>query len=76
MISTNPSANIDKRKHRINNIADSGLVFNTQKKNKFSDNVEQIYSKDNFNIISNKLLDSFDNMEKNIDNKKEEFIIR
>jgi hypothetical protein len=73
MISTNPSANIDKRKHRINNIADSGLVFNTQKKNKFSDNVEQIYSKDNFNIISNKLLDSFDNMEKNIDNKKETY---
>ena len=76
MISTNPSANIDKRKHRINNIADSGLVFNTQKKNKFSDNVEQIYSKDNFNIISNKLLDSFDNMEKNIDNKKETYIIQ
>ena len=63
MISTNPSANIDKRKHRINNIADSGLVFNTQKKNKFSDNVEQIYSKDNFNIISNKLLNSFENVE-------------
>ena len=76
MISTNPSANIDKRKHRINNIADSGLVFNTQKKNKFSDNVEQIYSKDNFNIISNKLLDSFDNMEKNIDNKKETYKIQ
>ena len=25
------------------------LVFNTQKKNKFSDNVEKIYSNDNFN---------------------------
>ena len=77
MISTNPSANVDKRKHRISNIADnSGLVFNTQKKNKFSDNVEQIYSKDNFNIISNKLLDSFENVEKNIESKKEKYKIQ
>ena len=38
--------------------------------------MEQIYSKDNFNIISNKLLDSFDNMEKNIDNKKETYKIQ
>ena len=50
MISTNPSANIDKRKNRISNIVDNALVFNTQKKNKFSDNVEKIYSNDNFNI--------------------------
>ena len=57
MISTNPSANIDKRKNRISNIVDNALVFNTQKKNKFSDNVEKIYSNDNFNIISNKLLE-------------------
>ena len=76
MISTNPSANVDKRKHRINNIADSALVFNTQKKNKFSDNVEEIYCKDNFNIVSNKLLDSFENMEKNIDTKKETYKIQ
>ena len=33
MISTNPSANIDKRKNRISNIVDNALVFNTQKKN-------------------------------------------
>ena len=76
MISTNPSANIDKRKNRISNIVDNALVFNTQKKNKFSDNVEQIYSNDNFNIISNKLLDSFENMEKNIETKKEKYKIQ
>ena len=76
MISTNPSANIDKRKNRISNIVDNALVFNTQKKNKFSDNVEKIYSNDNFNIISNKLLDSFENMEKNIETKKEKYKIQ
>ena len=76
MISTNPSANIDKRKNRISNIVDNALVFNTQKKNKFSDNVEQIYNNDNFNIISNKLLDSFENMEKNIETKKEKYKIQ
>ena len=76
MISTNPSANIDKRKNRISNIVDNALVFNTQKKNKFSDNVEKIYSNDNFNIISNKLLDSFENMEKNLETKKEKYKIQ
>ena len=34
VISTNPSANDDKRKNRINNLMNNELVFNTQKKNK------------------------------------------
>ena len=66
VISTNPSANIDKRKNRINNLMNNELVFNTQKKNKFSENVNKIYGKENFNIISNKLLNSFENVEKNV----------
>ena len=63
MISTNPSANDDKRKNKINNLMNNELVYNTQKKNKFSDNVKKMYNNDNFNIISNKLLNSFENVE-------------
>ena len=83
VISTNPSANDDKRKNRINNLMNNELVFNTQKKNKFSENVNKIYGKENFNIISNKLLNSFENAEKSVieqqikgDNKKEKYKIK
>ena len=83
VISTNPSANVDKRKNRINNLMNNELVYNTQKKNKFSDNVNKIYGKENFNIISNKLLNSFDGNEKSLiqqqikeENKKEKYKIR
>ena len=82
VISTNPSANVDKRKNRINNLMNNELVYNTQKKNKFSDNVNKIYGKENFNIISNKLLNSFEGNEKSLiqqqkeENKKEKYKIR
>ena len=83
VISTNPSANVDKRKNRINNLMNNELVYNTQKKNKFSDNVNKIYGKENFNIISNKLLNSFEGKEKSLiqqqikeENKKEKYKIR
>ena len=66
MISTNPSANADKRKNKINNLMNNELVYNTQKKNKFADNVKKMYNNDNFNIISNKLLNSFENIENNV----------
>ena len=83
MISTNPSANVDKRKNRINNLMNNELVYNTQKKNKFSDNVNKIYGKENFNIISNKLLNSFEGNEKSFiqqqmkeETKKEKYRIK
>jgi len=79
VISTNPSAHNDKRKNRINNLMNNELVFNTQKKNKFSENVDKIYGKENFNIISNKLLNSFEKDEKstiNQENKRDKFRIK
>ena len=83
VISTNPSANVDKRKNRINNLMNNELVYNTQKKNKFSDNVNKIYGKENFNIISNKLLNSFEGNEKSFiqqqmkeETKKEKYRIK
>ena len=79
VVSTNPSAHNDKRKNRINNLMNNELVFNTQKKNKFSENVDKIYGKENFNIISNKLLNSFEKDEKstiNQENKKDKFRIK
>ena len=79
VISTNPSAHNDKRKNRINNLMNNELEFNTQKKNKFSENVDKIYGKENFNIISNKLLNSFEKDEKstiNQENKRDKFRIK
>jgi len=86
VISTNPSANVDKRKNRINNLMNNELVFNTQKKNKFSENVNKIYGKENFNIISNmsnKLVNSFEGFDKSVikqqmeeENKKERYKIK
>ncbi len=59
------------------------LVYNSQKKNKFSENMDQLYSKDNFNIISNKQLDSFANIKQSVfrdqiktKNKKEKYKIK
>ena len=59
------------------------LVYNSQKKNKFSENMDQLYSKDNFNIISNKQLDSFENIKQSVfrdqiktKNKKEKYKIK
>ena len=59
------------------------LVYNSQKKNKFSENMYQLYSKDNFNIISNKQLDSFANIKQSVfrdqiktKNKKEKYKIK
>ena len=72
IVSTNPSANINGE-----------LVCNSQKKNKFSENVDKLYGKDNFNIISNKLLDSFENIKQSVfkeqikaENKKEKYKIK
>ena len=83
IVSTNPSANIDKRKNRVNNLINGELVYNSQKKNKFSENVDKLYGKDNFNIISNKLLDSFENIKQSVfkeqikaENKKEKYKIK
>ena len=76
VVSTNPSANGDKRKNKINNLMNNELIFNTQKKNKFTENVDKLYGKDNFNIISNKLLNSFEKDEKstiNQENKNDKF---
>ena len=79
VVSTNPSANNDKRKNKINNLMNNELVFNTQKKNKFSENVNKMYGPDNFNIISNKLLNSFENSDKSVikeNNRKDKFKIK
>ena len=86
VISKNPSANVDKRKNRINNLMNNELVLNTQKKNKFSENVNKIYGKENFNIISNmsnKLVNSFEGFDKSVikqqmeeENKKERYKIK
>ena len=64
VISTNPSANNDKRKDRNNKLINSPIlennvpVFNTQKKNKIGGNrsIINIYNNDNINIVSNHLL--------------------
>jgi hypothetical protein len=79
VVSTNPSTNNDKRKNKINNLMNNELVFNTQKKNKFSENVNKMYGPDNFNIISNKLLNSFENSDKSVikeNNRKDKFKIK
>ena len=73
MISTNPSANNDKRKNRNNKVINSPIlenndqIYNTQKKNKMNDNIifNNIYNNDNINIVSSNLLLSNEINEKN-----------
>ena len=74
VISTNPSANNDKRKNRNNKLINSPIlenndpVFSSQKKNKLNANInlKNIYSNDNINIVSSNLLLSNEINEKNI----------
>ena len=73
VISTNPSANNDKRKTKSNKIyspifQNNELVYNTQKKNKFYSNLnlKNIYNNGNINIVNSNLLLSNENKEKNI----------
>ena len=73
VISTNPSANNNKRKNRNNKFINGPIlenntpVFNTQKKIKIngSKNIINFYNNDNINIVSNHLLLSNDINEKN-----------
>ncbi len=74
VISTNPSANNDKRKNRNNKLINSPIlenndpIFSSQKKNKLNANInlKNIYSNDNINIVSSNLLLSNEINEKNI----------
>ena len=73
IISTNPSANNDKRKDRNNKLyspifQNNDPLCNSQKKNKFTGNlnIKNIYNNDNINIVSSNLLLSNENNEKNI----------
>ena len=73
VISTNPSANNDKRKAKNNKIyspifQNNNLVYNTQKKNKFYGNLnlKNIYNNGNINYVNSNLLLSNENKEKNI----------
>ena len=73
VISTNPSANNDKKKSKINKIyspifQNNDSIYNTQKKNKFNGtiNLKNIYYNENINIVNNNLLLSNENNEKNI----------
>jgi serine/threonine protein kinase len=73
VISTNPSANNNKRKNRNNKFINGPIlenntpVFNTQKKIKINGNknIINFYNNDNINIVSNHLLLSNDINEKN-----------
>ena len=74
VISTNPSANNDKRKNRNNKLINSPIlenndpIFSSQKKNKLNANInlKNIYNNDNINIVSSNLLLSNEINEKTI----------
>ena len=71
VISTNPSANNDKRKNRNSKLnspifQNNGQIYNTQKKNKFNVNIKNIYNNENGNILSNNLVLSNENNDKSM----------
>ena len=73
VISTNPSANNDKRKTKGNKLynpifENHDSSYNNKKKNKLNDikNIKNIYNYENINIVNRNLLLSNENNEKNI----------